>query len=100
MKWWKWLGLAGVAGVTATGVVIARDERRRRSYAPDEIRTRLHVRLSEAADAAAFGAQAAGPAPGEHAATRRPGRRPRWVAPWRRRGHRPKFANLLRRGRR
>jgi hypothetical protein len=48
VKWWKWLGLAGVAGVTATGVVIARAERRRRAYTPDEIRTRLHRRLAEA----------------------------------------------------
>ena len=29
MKLWKALGLAGLAGVTATGVVIARDQRKR-----------------------------------------------------------------------
>ncbi|MBB5076525.1 hypothetical protein ACIBHY_30720 [Nonomuraea sp. NPDC050547] len=45
MRWWKWLGLAGIAGVAATGVVIARDERRRRAYTPDEIRTRLRERV-------------------------------------------------------
>ena len=45
---WKWLGLAAFAGVAATGVVIARNERRRRSYTPDEIRGRLHARLAEA----------------------------------------------------
>jgi hypothetical protein len=45
---WKILGLASVAGVTATGVVIARAERRRRAYTPDEIRARLHERLAEA----------------------------------------------------
>jgi hypothetical protein len=48
VKWWKWLGLAGLAGVTATGVVVARAERRRRSYTPDEVRERLQQRLAEA----------------------------------------------------
>ncbi len=48
MRWWKMLGLAGLAGVAATGVVIARAERRRRAYTPDEIRERLHARLTEA----------------------------------------------------
>ena len=48
MKWWKWLGLAGVAGVTATGVVVARAERRRRAYTPEEVRARLHARHAEA----------------------------------------------------
>ncbi|MFF3438677.1 hypothetical protein [Streptosporangium sp. NPDC002721] len=47
MRWWKVLGLAGVAGVAATGVVIARAERRRQAYTPDEIRTRLRARLEE-----------------------------------------------------
>jgi hypothetical protein len=43
---WKALGLAAFAGVAATGVVIARAERRRRAYTPDEIRDRLHDRLT------------------------------------------------------
>jgi hypothetical protein len=47
-RWWKVVGLAGLAGVAATGAVIARAERRRRSYTPDEIRTRLHERHAEA----------------------------------------------------
>jgi hypothetical protein len=47
-RWWKWLGLAGVAGVAATGVLVARAERRRRAYTPDQVRTRLHQRLAEA----------------------------------------------------
>lgn len=47
MRWWKVLGLAAFAGVAATGVVIARDERRRRAYTPQEIRERLHTRLAE-----------------------------------------------------
>jgi hypothetical protein len=49
MRWWKVLGLAGLAGVAATGVVVARAERRRRSYTPDEIRARLHERVAESA---------------------------------------------------
>jgi hypothetical protein len=48
MRWWKMLGLAGLAGVAATGVVITRAERRRRACTPDEIRERLHARLAEA----------------------------------------------------
>ena len=45
------LGLAGFAGVVATGAVVARAERRRRAYTPDEIRARLHARLAEAGGA-------------------------------------------------
>ena len=44
------MGLAGLAGVAATGVVLARAERRRRAYTPDEIRERLHARVAEASD--------------------------------------------------
>jgi hypothetical protein len=51
MRWWKVVGLAGLAGVAATGVVLARAERRRRAYTPDEIRERLHQRAAEAAAA-------------------------------------------------
>jgi hypothetical protein len=47
--WWKLFGLAGVVGVVATGAVIARGERRRRAYTPEEIRTRLRSRAAEAA---------------------------------------------------
>ena len=47
IAWWKWLGLAGLAGVAATGVVAARDERRRRAYTPEEIRARLHARVDD-----------------------------------------------------
>ncbi|WP_214367116.1 hypothetical protein [Pseudonocardia sp. H11422] len=49
MRWWKVLGLAGLAGVAATGVVTARAERRRRAYTPDDVRSRLHERVAEAA---------------------------------------------------
>jgi len=47
VRWWKILGLAGLAGVAATGVVIARSERRRRAYTPEQIRERLHERAAE-----------------------------------------------------
>ncbi len=49
MRWWKVVGLAGLAGVAATGVVVTRAERRRRAYTPDEVRRRLHQRVSESA---------------------------------------------------
>jgi hypothetical protein len=45
---WKWIGLAGLVGVAAGGVLVARDQRRRNAYSPDEIRARLHQRLDEA----------------------------------------------------
>ncbi len=48
---WKWVGLAGVAGVVAGGVLVARDQRKRKSYTPDDIRERLHHRLAEAGQA-------------------------------------------------
>ena len=47
MRWFKVLGLAAFAGVAATGVVIIRDQRRRRAYTPAEVRDRLHARLAE-----------------------------------------------------
>ncbi len=50
MKLWKVLGLAGLAGVAATGAIIARDERRRAQLTPDEVRDRLRQRLGESAD--------------------------------------------------
>lgn len=45
MKLWKWLGLAGVAGVAATGVIIARDQRQRAHLTPEQVRDRLRERL-------------------------------------------------------
>lgn len=48
MRWWKVLGLASFVGVAASGVVLARAERRRRAYTPEEIRERLHARLAAA----------------------------------------------------
>ncbi|GAB3702156.1 hypothetical protein [Mariniluteicoccus flavus] len=45
---WKVLGLAGVASVAATGALVARNERARRAYTPDEVRDRLRERHAEA----------------------------------------------------
>ena len=46
---WKIVGLAGLAGVAATGVAVVRSERRRRAYTPDDVRTRLHQRVADIA---------------------------------------------------
>ena len=59
---WKLLGVAGLAGVTATGVVVARRRRAHREYDPDELRDRLHRRLAEAG-----GAESGKPEPGQAA---------------------------------
>ena len=48
MNVWKLLGLAGLVGMAAGGAVLARAERRRRAYTPEEIRERLHARAAEA----------------------------------------------------
>lgn len=47
MKLWKWLGLAGLAGVAAGGAIIARDQRQRAQLTPEEVRDRLRERLDE-----------------------------------------------------
>ncbi len=57
----KLLGVAGLAGVAATGVVAARDERRRRAYTPDEVRERLQERVAAAQDAAPASHRAGSP---------------------------------------
>ncbi len=51
MRVWKWLGLAGLVGVAATGAAVTRAERARRAYTADDVRTRLHERLVAGADA-------------------------------------------------
>ena len=50
MKLWKWLGLAGVAGVAATGAIIARDQRQRAQLTPEQVRDRLRNRLGDRLD--------------------------------------------------
>jgi hypothetical protein len=54
VRLWKILGLATLAGVVATGIVVQRKRRHYRSYDTDELRARLHARL-----------EAAGPGPAE-----------------------------------
>jgi hypothetical protein len=53
----KLLGVAGLAGVAASGVVAARAERRRRAYTPDEVRARLQERVAAAQEKAREKAQ-------------------------------------------
>jgi hypothetical protein len=52
---WKLVGLAGVAGVAATGVVVARKRRNQTELDPDELRARLHERLGEVQGESAAG---------------------------------------------
>ena len=44
----KLVGIAGAVGVAATGALVARNERQRRAYTPDEVREQLHVRYAQA----------------------------------------------------
>lgn len=53
VRWWKVLGLAGAAGVVATGAVVTRNERRRRSYTPEQVHERLRARAQAQAPAQA-----------------------------------------------
>jgi hypothetical protein len=50
VRLWKVLGLAGLAGVAAGGAVLARNERQRRAYTPDDVRSRLHERHAAAVE--------------------------------------------------
>lgn len=50
MRLWKLLGVAGLAGVAATGAVLVRKERQRRAYTPDDVRARLHERHAALAE--------------------------------------------------
>jgi len=45
---WKLLGLAGVAGVAATGVVVAKQKRDTEEYTPEELRDKLRDRMQAA----------------------------------------------------
>jgi hypothetical protein len=53
MRLWKLLGVAGCAGVAATGAVLVRHERHRRAYSPDDVRDRLHNRATAVTEEAA-----------------------------------------------
>lgn len=59
---WKLVGLAGAAGVAATGFVVVRKRRAHVDLTPEELRERLHRRLAEVSsvDAQAGPPQAAG----------------------------------------
>jgi hypothetical protein len=59
VRLWKIAGLAGLAGVAATGVVVARNERKRRAYTPEQVRAKLHERAGHT--------PASGPEPGGRA---------------------------------
>jgi hypothetical protein len=50
VKLWKILGIAGLTGVAATGAIIAREQRKRAQVTPDDVRRKLHERLSELDD--------------------------------------------------
>ena len=53
---WKYVGLAGLAGVAATGAAVARRRRAaREDIDPRELRQRLHERLAEVQGDAAAG---------------------------------------------
>ncbi len=45
---WKLLGLAGLAGVAASGAVVVRRRRAQADYEPDALREKLHERFAEA----------------------------------------------------
>jgi hypothetical protein len=51
VRLWKLFGLAGIAGVAAGSVVLVRNERQRRAYTPDDVRSRLHERAATLAEA-------------------------------------------------
>jgi hypothetical protein len=78
MNLWKVLGVAGLTGVAAAGVIIARDQRQRTQLAPEEIRARLHERLEQAATVPT------GPAIPDETVIQKA--RWRWLRPGRRRG--------------
>ena len=61
MKLWKVLGIAGLAGVAATGAIMARDQRRRVQLEPEEIRSRLQQRLEQAESANPESTQSSAP---------------------------------------
>jgi hypothetical protein len=50
MRWWKWVGLAGVIGAAAVGagVLVARRRRTYVDYDTEELTARLQERLSVA----------------------------------------------------
>ena len=47
MKLWKALGLAGLAGVATTGVIIARNQRARSQLTPEQVRDAIIEKYSD-----------------------------------------------------
>ena len=62
---WKFIGLAGAAGVAATGVAVARRRRVHAELDPDELRERLHSRLADAATGNGGSAKPGAPPPSQ-----------------------------------
>ena len=48
---WKLVGLAGVAGVAASGAVVVRRRRGQQEYEPEVLRGKLHERLEQTREA-------------------------------------------------
>ena len=71
MGLWKIVGLAGIAGVAATGAIIARDQRQRAQLSPDEVRARLHERVRDSAARPTASADGPPSAPGSETASAR-----------------------------
>ncbi len=65
---WKLVGLAGLAGVAASGAVVVRRRRGQQEYAPDVLRDKLHERLAQTRGAEATAAAPARPARGDERA--------------------------------
>lgn len=57
--------MAAFVGVAATGAVIARDQRQRRAYTPEQVRERLRERVAQAEAAGTDGVAGTAVEPGE-----------------------------------
>jgi hypothetical protein len=63
---WKLIGVAGLAGVAATGVAVTRRRRAHEQYDPDELRARLHRRLADVGEGASPSGSGPPPQPPAH----------------------------------
>jgi len=48
VRWWKWLGLAGLVGAAAAGAVVVQRQRTRQwtDVSTEDLRDELHARLA------------------------------------------------------